>query len=209
MKIPIAAVAFDYGNVLSRPPAPEYRARLRALTRLSAAEFEQYYTQHRLAYDRGSLTGHAYWSELLGHTAIPPTPEVILQLINMDVASWLRLDERLLQWAARLKAAGVRTAILSNMPSDVLAGVRRQGRWLALFDVTIFSCEVVCVKPEAVIYHRLLEALQVPDEQVLFIDDTEDNVKAAKQVGLQSVFYDSFTRLQQVVRTTYALPPPE
>lgn len=98
----------------------------------------------------------------------------------MDVASWPRFDERLLRWATRLKAAGLQTAILSNMPSDVLAEVREQERWFALFDVTIFSCEVGCVKPEAAIYQRFLEALRVSTEEVLLIDDAEDNQGQAR-----------------------------
>lgn len=108
----------------------------RDLTRLSVAEFEHFYTQHRLAYDRGSLTGDAYWTELLSHTPFPPTPDLIDQLIHLDVVSWLQLDERMLQWAKRLKAAGVQTAVVSNMPPDVLAGVRSKGHWLAMFDAT-------------------------------------------------------------------------
>lgn len=206
--MPITAVAFDYGNVLSRPRVPEARARARALTQLSVAEFERYYTQHRLAYDRGTLTGHAYWAELLGHTPVPPTPKLIAQLIQLDVVSWSQLDDRVLQWARQLNTAGVQTAVLSNMPSDILAGIRRQGHWLALFDATIFSCEVGSVKPEAAIYHRLLETLRVPSERVLFIDDMWTNVTAALQMGLQGVHYHSFPRLQQVVQAAFALPPP-
>lgn len=38
---------------------------------------------------------------------------------------------------------GLPLAILSNMPPDVLAGLRTsRGDWLSEFAVTIFSCEV-------------------------------------------------------------------
>ncbi len=208
MGIRIAAVALDYGNVLSLPPSPEHRTRLRALTHLSAAEFERLYTQNRLSYDRGTITGQAYWSTLLNHTSVPPTPALISHLILTDALSWSRVDERLLQWVTRLKAAGVRTAILSNIPSDVLAEVQQQGSWLKQFDVAIYSCEAGCVKPEPMIYHLLLRALKVPADQVLFIDDTHENVQAAIQLGLQAIHYSSFASTQQVVRATYVLPLP-
>src|SRR5438309_1363437 len=90
-----AAVAFDYGNVLSFAPAPEHRARLRALTRLSTTEFEQHYTQDRLAYDRGTVTGQENWSAILSHTSVSPTPEVIADLIRTDAMSWSHVDGRM------------------------------------------------------------------------------------------------------------------
>ena len=108
----------------------------------------------------------------------------------------------MLQWAARLKAAGLRTAILSNIPSDMLAAVRQRGSWLQQFDVGIYSCEVGCVKPEPMIHGMLLRVLKVPADQVLFIDDASRDAKGATQLGLHGVHYNSLAELQQVVRAT-------
>jgi putative hydrolase of the HAD superfamily len=209
MKISITAVALDYGNVLNPAQDPTHRARMLTLTQLSSDEFDQHYYADRLAYDQGQRSGYEYWARILHHNAVPATPSLIETLIQEDILSWLSIDTRLLQWVERLKRAGVRTAILSNMPSDISTALRAQSTWLTQFDVTIFSCEVGCVKPDVGIYQRLLEELGVAGNQVLFIDDRSDNVRAATDLGIHGIHYHSFSALQDVVRTTFAIPLPE
>ena len=57
----IQAVLFDYGMVLSGPPAPSAWARMLAVTGLDDAPFRAAYWEHRHAYDRGTFSGHEYW----------------------------------------------------------------------------------------------------------------------------------------------------
>jgi putative hydrolase of the HAD superfamily len=208
-KAPIDAVVFDYGNVLSRPQDQNDIERLTKLTRLPVGDFGRRYAERRLAYDRGLITGAEYWADLLGGTEGLLTTELAAELIRVDVASWLQLDNRVVAWARKLRTANISLAILSNMPLDVLAGLRKsRGDWLGEFAVTIFSCEVGCVKPEAQIYRRLLDALALTASRVLLIDDRQANVQAATQSGLQAVRYCSFEALQEEVQDRFDLPLP-
>jgi putative hydrolase of the HAD superfamily len=205
----IDCVAFDYGNVLSRPQDQVGIERLMQLTRLSTSEFVRRYTEPRLAYDRGVLTGTEYWATVLAGSRTEPTAELVAELIQTDVASWLGLDVRVVDWAQRLKAANVSLAILSNMPRDVLAVLRESRRdWLGAFAVTIFSCDVGEVKPERRIYERLLNALDLVGSRVLFIDDRDENVQAAAQVGLRAIQYRSFKALHDEIQAGFELPLP-
>jgi putative hydrolase of the HAD superfamily len=208
-KIQIQAVALDYGNVLSHPQDQNGVARLAELAQLSANEFGERYTRNRLAYDRGVVTGAEYWNELLSGTDVLPTAELIAELIRTDVTSWLRIDNRLMAWARRLRVTGISLAILSNMPRDVLEGLRNQSKWLSEFAITIFSCEVGSVKPEARIYRLLLDALECAGPSVLFIDDSHENIQAATDAGLTAVRYRSIEALQQEVGARFELPVPE
>jgi len=206
-RVRIDAVAFDYGGVLSRPQDPREIERLAKLTRIPVSEFAGRYAKDRLAYDRGILTGPAYWATVVADPAVPVTDELAAELIQVDVASWLMLDLRLFEWAKKLKAANVSIAILSNLPRDVLAGLRmRWSEWLMEFPFTIFSCEVGTVKPEAQIYQGLLDAMGVVASRVLFIDDHSPNVQGAAQAGFHALQYESFERLNQDVLAKFDLP---
>jgi putative hydrolase of the HAD superfamily len=208
-KIHIDAIAFDYGNVLSCAQDLNGIERLSELTRLSMTEFVRRYADNRPAYDRGILTGTAYWANVLGNSRAEPTPELAAELIQVDIASWLTLDNRLVGWAKMLKAAGLSLAILSNMPPDILAGLRKErGDWLGEFGITIFSCEVGYVKPEPQIYERLLEGLGMVGSRVLFIDDRDANVQGAVGVGLRGIWYKSFETLNEEVQARFDLPLP-
>ena len=55
------------------------------------------------------------------------------------------------------------------------------------------------VKPEPEIYHHLLEKIALPPEQCVFIDDSERNIEAARQLGIKSVhFKNDGTTLEQL-----------
>jgi FMN phosphatase YigB (HAD superfamily) len=202
-------VAFDYGNVLSRSQDSTLAARLQILSGLTPEEFDRQYWRFRPAYDRGGLTGAGYWEAVIGETGISDQPERLTILIETDVASWLHLDEAMMAWVGDLTRGGVARAILSNMPRDVLDGMRRhRAGVLQQFSVTVMSCEVGSIKPETPIYERLLRDLGAGASQVLFIDDQEENVAAAVRLGMHGVHFTSCDQLWERLEAEYDVPLP-
>jgi len=59
----------------------------------------------------------------------------------------------------------------------------------AHFDRSFYSCELASVKPEPRYFETIVARLSLPAEQLLFIDDLEPNVLAARGVGLQAAQY--------------------
>jgi epoxide hydrolase-like predicted phosphatase len=86
---------------------------------------------------------------------------------------------------ARLRAAGVRTALLSN--SFGLEYDRSE--WPQLFDVTVISHEVRMRKPAPAIFELTCEQLGVRPSDVVFVDDLEPNVLAARALGMDGVHH--------------------
>jgi putative hydrolase of the HAD superfamily len=95
----------------------------------------------------------------------------------------------MINWAAALQRAGVRTGILSNIGDAMEEGVRLRCPWIANFDHHTFSHRLRMIKPQAEIYRHAVEGLQVPADEVLFVDDREENVEAARAVGLHAIQY--------------------
>lgn len=99
-------------------------------------------------------------------------------------------------WLKSLRSVGVKTAIPSNMPSDMVRHVRQNFPWLKHFDHQIFSADVRQIKPEPAIYEYSLKVLGVPAAQVLFVDDRDANLEQARAAGMQVIRFQSVNQLR-------------
>ncbi|MYC08353.1 MAG: HAD-IA family hydrolase [Chloroflexi bacterium] len=59
-----------------------------------------------------------------------------------------------------------------------------------LFDGEFYSCRVGAMKPDPDYFHAILKSLPYRPEQLLFIDDRDRNVAAARSVGIHGVEYE-------------------
>ena len=59
----------------------------------------------------------------------------------------------------------------------------------------LLSCEIGIEKPDLRIYKILLHISELPAEEVIFVDDMEENVEAAKAVGLDAILFISHAQL--------------
>ncbi len=86
-----------------------------------------------------------------------------------------------------LKKRGKRIGLISN--ADVTEVAAWGGSKIGhLFDSTIFSCVVGCVKPERQIYELSLRELGVsPDEAVFVGDGGSNELEGAKKVGMATI----------------------
>ncbi len=59
-----------------------------------------------------------------------------------------------------------------------------------VFDGEFYSCRLGAMKPDPSYFQSILKSLLIPAERLLFIDDRERNVAAAKSVGMRGVEYE-------------------
>ena len=83
--------------------------------------------------------------------------------------------------------------IVSSHMSDLFAGVGVD--YENVFKKSFLSFEMKALKPSEAFYKRVLEQIDCPVEDLLFIDDSQKNVDGALAAGLPSVYYDPATDL--------------
>ena len=204
-KPPIRAVLLDYGMVLSGPPNPEAWARMRAISTLGEEDLHREYWKHRHPYDRGTHTGRAYWQLVGKGGGLVFTPEQVAGLIDADTDLWTDLNLPMVEWARQLQAAGIPTGILSNIGDAMEEGVRRKFDWIGGFTHCTWSHTLKLAKPEATIYSHAADGLELPPENILFIDDRADNLEAARAFGMQVIQYgEHATFLEEMHAHGYA-----
>jgi putative hydrolase of the HAD superfamily len=189
-------VIFDYGDVISFPADPLVIARMAAKFGLSEPRFRELYGSLRLAYDRGTLGAHQYWTGIAEIAGVELSPAYIAELRKDDVVMWSRLNPSILDWADQLRSAGLKTAVLSNMHADMVEHLRANGEWTKRFDFLTLSSSVGMAKPEPEIFEYCLRGLDVSAAEALFIDDREVNVEAALQLGWNAILAPSTRQLQ-------------
>lgn len=87
----------------------------------------------------------------------------------------------------RLKESGIRLGVLSNKPHQQTVKVVRE-----IFGEDIFDCvqgqqETVARKPDPAGVFRLMEKMQVTEEECLYVGDSEVDIRTGRNAGVKTV----------------------
>lgn len=92
--------------------------------------------------------------------------------------------------------------VLSNWDAESFALLKEKHSHLFdLFDGIIISGDVNTLKPHPTMYHALLKQYQLNPDDCWFIDDQQENVIAAQQIGINAVVHTAcFKKLKQNIQ---------
>lgn len=202
----LSAVIFDYGHVLSEAQVSSDIEAMARLLELDSVPFQEAYWEFRVAYDEAKLSPETYWQAVADAARRTVTPDQMAALRRLDMQSWLKPNRPMVGWAGRLQRAGLKTAVLSNMPVDLYQNLMGPASWLPKFDHVTFSCEVGCSKPDPEIYRHCLEGLAVKAADALFLDDREPNVQGARLLGMHALLFTDVNAAVAELEGQFDLP---
>jgi putative hydrolase of the HAD superfamily len=202
MRIQPKAVILDYGNLLSSAQPADAIVRMAGLLDLARDRFVERYWQFRVAYDEAALDPAAYWSSVADRPAAGFPLEALL---DIDAASWSHPAPSVPAWARRVREAGYRTALLSNMPASVRDRILVSA-WLPPFDHRTFSCDLRISKPAPGMYMHALDGLKVAPEETLFLDDRAENIRAALALGMHGVQFTTLNETAAELERRFDIP---
>lgn len=197
----ISAVLFDFGLVLSGPPAPgSWTSMKTLLNNIEEKPFHETYWKYRDEYDKGTLSGTDYWRAIASDHGITLSDAQLKELKSHDVDLWTDLNTPMVEWAQRLQESGLRTGVLSNIGDAMAEGICAKFIWIAGFTHCVWSHALKLRKPEPEIYKHASEGLGVPPAEILFIDDRAINIEAAEKAGMKAILYSNFEQFEQDMR---------
>lgn len=199
----IRGIVFDIGGVLEITPRTGWQAGWELQLNLQPGELNE----RLMPVWRGGSSG-----------------ELSEEEVNRGIAEILSLDDAQLEaflgdlWGEYLGTinlelaryfAGLRprykTAILSNS----FAGARRREQAAYGFgdtcDFIVYSHEEGIKKPDYRIYKLTCERLGLPPNQVIFLDDVEEAIMAAREVGIHGIQFKNNTQAIADIETLLAL----
>lgn len=207
---PIEGVLFDFHSTLvdqgnadrwlsdawgrtGRPGAPSDPVADGGLGEVGARELTAYLDrvwEHSRTYDPDNrrdydtATHRVVWDATIGGQ---PHGDAALfdALYTSMLDQWVPYEDTLPTLRA-LRAAGVRTAVLSNVGVDLTPVLERSGI-LDAVDGVVMSYQVGYAKPDPEIFEHALELLGVPAERTLMVGDSWRDDAGAGGVGIRTL----------------------
>jgi putative hydrolase of the HAD superfamily len=192
----VKAVVFDFGGVLCRLVDYSGRGKWEEKLglpggRLTAVVLESAVAQQCLL---GRVTEAQVWARLGEDFGLSRAE---LEELQGDFWSGHLLDQQLLQFLQGLRPQ-YRTALLSNFWQDTRKTFACTfGLEADAVDTMIISSEEGCAKPEARIYHLAARRLGVCPGEMLFVDDSPENITGAERAGARGILFESTTQVME------------
>jgi len=191
------AIIWDMGGVLLHEADPQPRLRLAKkydldLDALYRLVFSSESTRKAT---NGEISSEAHWAEIGRQLGIP---EADMDEFQRIFWSGDRIDDQLITFIKDLKS-DYKIGLLSNAWSDARQTFTEKFDILRLFDQSIISAEIKLAKPNPDIYKRMLEMLVVAPTEAIFVDDMQENIDAATELGITGVkFVDAEQAIAEV-----------
>lgn len=113
---------------------------------------------------------------------------------------YVEVNGALVDEVARLRSEGWVTGMVTNSVLEYATRVDGLLPYDELFDVVVDSCRVGVRKPDAAIFRRCLDLMELEADCVLFVDDQPGNVAAAEELGMRTLLADRFNEIASEVR---------
>ncbi len=191
----ITAITFDLGNVLVKVDHLRFCRRLAALAALSPQEVyaQVFGSSLEPGYDTGRISSREFYERVTAHfgVALPYSDFCDLWCDIFDPMDGM---------------TGLVQHLASRFPLYLLSNTNSlhfdyiQARFAAIlqpFRAFVLSYKVRSRKPEPAIYHYLIRRVGRPPQEILFLDDKESFVEAARGQGLAAWQFRSPQEMRQ------------
>jgi epoxide hydrolase-like predicted phosphatase len=189
------AIVFDFGGVMTGKPNREAVIDfLKETFSFTEREFNEVNRRKREAIRLG-MTDTEFWityaneqGTILSDAWVSAFHQVLKEAIGVNPEMYCLVEE--------LKEKRMQVAMLSNIDTR-LAGLVRDFGLYKPFEPCLLSCEFGYEKPDQRAYTILLGSLELDPSDVIFIDDRQENIDAAKQLGVDAILYESTALLRE------------
>jgi len=182
----IKTVLFDYAGVIS-PTKNNYAFALKNSKRFELTPEELM----KLTYENwdeaatGKLESSVFWEQIAGKLKIKPD-----ELISLLIETF-PIDERVVDIIRKTKEDRT-TVLFSNQEKGWLEKVIDDNNLRGIFTYFVNSYNVGARKPDPKIFLEALKISSSLPEETLLVDDSLENVEAAKKLGINAIKFENF-----------------
>jgi epoxide hydrolase-like predicted phosphatase len=191
---PVRAVVFDLGGVLT-PPIFGPLDELNDSVGLPVGTLRTYFRGDDVfaAVERGEISLREFFKSMGTRVQEVHGLRLDLRAVAAAVAAPGHLEPTMVELVRRLHTDGLRLGLLTNNARE--STVWREQLPRECFDVVVDSSEVGLRKPDPRIYTLVLDRLQLLPGEVLYVDDFEENLPPAADLGMQTWHFDGLEGL--------------
>ena len=206
----IRAILFDLGGVFFPWPSPEFFAAWERRFGLEPGRLHAllWYGPDIEAANIGQMSADEY----VARCAARLGAEEALARELIETAFYAEEPNRPLVSFTRTLRSHFTVVALTNTWSFGRQLLQRR-RCAELFDLIVSSADEGVRKPDPRIYQLVLDRLSLTPAEVLFVDDSEENIEAARTLGIRGVHFVStegvIAELQALLRLAEGIEPRE
>jgi len=183
----IKAIVFDWGGVLIDHPVAEMNSYCAQALDVDTKLLMQTFLKYKTSYQKAIITEDEVWDKICNEIGgnKPNTSSLCREALQASYSP----KKEMFDLARNLKNNGYKTGLLSNTEIPMMGFFKEQK--YDMFDVTVFSCAEGAVKPEQKIYEILLNRLEVDASEAVFIDDIQEFINGAQNIGMKTILFES------------------
>ncbi len=144
------------------------------------------------SFERGEVTEE---EALQAFAAADPGITQQLRTAFTSLHGMLTIRDYAIPLVKGLKAAGHRVYYLSNYSRKAYNECGESLAFMPLMDGGLVSFRVGLTKPDPRMYRRFLDEYALAAQNCVFIDDTPENVEAAREIGFTGIIFRSLEQL--------------
>ena len=191
----IQAIAFDWGGIFTEGTFDSSAVRnLAALCRVSEEEIAATYFPVMEDFEVGAFDFDGFYEQFTARSGLTPDRGVFRKTFLGSV----REREAMFEVLSSIPQS-YRVGMLSNNVPVLCDRVRDDAR-MSRVEHFVFSNEIGVRKPDAKAFERLTEALGVPAEVTVFVDDNRANIEACERLGYKGVLLTDFDNFAEAWR---------
>ncbi len=184
---PFKAILWDLGGVLLRTEDWEPRRRLDEMLDLPSGNIYKLVFESEMS--RKATIGEAANDDIwkwVGEQLELSRDE--LAHVRDEFWSGDKIDMDLIRFIRAHKTETI-MGLLSNGWPSTRRFIDEHWHIADIFDDMIISAEVGLAKPDRRIYQLALDRLGVDAEQTIFIDDLDENIQGARELGIHGIYF--------------------
>ncbi|MEO6684215.1 MAG: HAD family phosphatase [Ginsengibacter sp.] len=199
----IENIIFDLGGVILDI---DYNLTRKGFEDLGVKQFDEMYSQANAnqlfqKLETGHVSNEEFFQELERSTNLGLTPH---QMRTAWDAMLLDFRESSLEFLSEIKTK-YNLYLFSNTNfihmeafHKIYHQKEREHPFNDYFKVPFYSCEIGFRKPDQESYKWILNHLRIEADKTLFIDDSIQNIEAAKEVGMQTIYFEKGMRIENL-----------
>ena len=194
----IRNIVFDIGGVLADFRLMEFLAGKGfdvAMSKriIKAAVYSPFWGQ----FERGEISEE---ETLQGFASLDPEIRDELYRAFSDLTGMLVLRDYAIELVRRLKSAGYGVYYLSNYSRKAYEECGESLAFMPYMDGGIVSFKVGKTKPSTEMFRLFLQTYALQVDECLFVDDTAENVEAARSLGFRGIVFTSYETFLTALR---------
>lgn len=194
-------VLFDLGGVvvhllMQNPDGYTFKTRF-----FNQKELEGlFYTKEYINYMKGMISHEQFIGKYLQKKKLDLSVAELDELIKQDIRLIPGIEELLAKLSTKYKIA------LATNEGKVFTKYKVEGSGIMQYLSKVIASYLLReVKPSPLFFKKMLGILDIKSDECIFIDDTQENIDAAKALGIKSFLFTNVPQLERDLNTILSL----